>query len=572
MTSFRAIRTLALTLTVAAGVSCAGSSASSPGSNTGEGGGGGGCQTSACVGGLKTPVKWAIEIDPSGTGSAALTELTDVAIGGEPQVPLTLTADSIGAVVAAFSAAPGGTVPSTANVVLSMAPLIGGRPDLTFQAPATFGSSGGASATLNVPASAVAMGGAPGRSGTLQLVPLSPADQQSPPASFSVTVAALLSEMLPTNLVPMTGTLLNAINAPPSATFVARAFLSGTQISNAPQTDSSGSFQLLLAPEPAGSLVTIELTPLNQDGADPWYTSSPLDPTMNRILAPIMLPPYSSPNVFSLPVQDQADPTVGVVGALVRAQAILLSSAAGATDFLATGTTVPATSTSIAGTVTLSLLPGGTHALLDYDLTVIPPASSAYATHCVSPVGVQTGGTADAPSSLMPIGLSKRPVLTGSVTDASGRPVPNVAITATAGPEPTDVCTDTPAVSSSTVADVNGMFSFPLDPGTYQLDYDPPAGAPVPRLTEPAFTIPATGVVQLTHDVALPVAALVKGAVLGPDGVGLPSATVRIFRVLCTGQDDCFGPTRTPPELLAQTISDGNGNFQAVVNANAPSD
>jgi Carboxypeptidase regulatory-like domain len=160
--------------------------------------------------------------------------------------------------------------------------------------------------------------------------------------------------------------------------------------------------------------------------------------------------------------------------------------------------------------------------------------------------------------------------LTGTVTDAAGNPVSNVAITATAGPEATGGCTSTPAISSSTVADSNGSFSLPLDPGTYQLDYDPPAGAPVPRFTE-GVTL-KSDVLQVTHDVTLPAAALVKGVVLGPDKLPLASAAVRIFRVLCSGQDDCFGPTRTAPELLAQTVSDGSGNFLAVVPANAPSD
>jgi hypothetical protein len=456
--------------------------------------------------------------------------------------------------------------------VLSLSPLIGGRPDLIFEAPATLDSSGGAAdATLSVPARAIAMGGTPGRAATLQLVPLSPADQQSPPASFSVTTAALLGEMLPTNVVQMSGTVLSALNSPPSATFVARAFLSGTQISNAPLTASDGSFQLLLAPEPAGSLVTVELTPLNQGGADPWYTSSPLDPTMNRTLASIMLPAYSSPNAFTVTVHSMSDAPNPVGGALVRAQAILGSSAAGSIDFQAAGTTSLPTANGGGGSVTLSLLPGTATSARPYVLTVVPPSSSPYATRCIQAVGVTVGGTANAPSNLTTIGLLPRPILTGTIRDAAGLPVPNVAITATAGPAPTGGCMNTPAVSSSTVGGSNGTFMLALDPGTYQLDYDPPAGAPVPRLTEPAFPIPA-GVVQLTHDVALPVAALVKGTVLGPDGAVLPSATVRIFRVLCMGQDDCFGPTRTAPELLAQAVSDADGAFQAVVPANAPSD
>jgi hypothetical protein len=568
MTSARAIQTLVLTA-IAACASCAGSSAAQTAA-TGAGGSGGGCQTSACVDALSRSVKWEIEIDPAATGSAAQTELTGVAIEGEQ---LTLTADSTGAVTAAFAAAAGGTIPSTANVVLSLAPLIGGRPDLTFEAAATPESSGGAaSATLNVPAGAIGSAGAPGRTATLQLIPLSPADQQSPPASFTVTVASPLDEILPSNTLSMSGTLLSDINGPPPATFIARAFLAGTQVSNAPLTASDGSFQLLLAPEAAGSLVTVELTPLSQSGADPWYTSSALDPTMNRTLAPIMLPAYSSTNAFTLTVQDVGDPTTVVGGAFVRAQVILGSGPAGTTDFQAAGTTSVPTANGGGGTVTLSLLPGSFQNPLDYDLTVIPPASSSYATQCFPAVAVQIGGTANAPSNLMAIGLIRRPVLTGTVTDAAGRPVANVAITATAGPASTGGCTGTPAVSSSALADANGNFNLPLDPGTYQLDYDPPAGAPVPRLTETAVSVPV-GVVQLTHDVALPVAALVEGTVLGPDARSpLPSATVRIFRVLCMGQDDCFGPTRTAPELLAQTVSDASGKFRAVVNANAPSD
>ncbi|HZL19509.1 MAG TPA: carboxypeptidase-like regulatory domain-containing protein, partial [Polyangia bacterium] len=503
---------------------------------------------------------------PLNSAPAAFTELPSVAFDASG---LSLPADSPKSVEVTFGGgAVGNPVPTTANLVLTVPSLIPGRPDLVFENAAAFDApSSTISGSLSLPAAT--MGRA---SATLQLIPLSPADQQSPPASFSVTVATSLTETLPTNVLPMSGTLLSALNAPPSATFVARAFLAGTQVSNAPLTASDGTFQLLLAPAAAGSLVTVELTPQSQSGADPWYTSSALDPAMNRTLPPIMLPAYSSPNAFTLTVQDANDPTTPVGGAFVRAQVILGSGSAGTTNFQAAGTTSLPMAHGGGGTVTLSLLPGTFQTPLEYDLTVIPPASSFYATQCFQAVAVQAGGTANAPSSLVAIGLTRRPVLTGTVTDATGRPVANVAITATAGPASTGGCTDTPAVSSSTIADSNGNFSLPLDPGSYRLDYDPPAGASVPRLTETAFTIPATGVVQLTHDVALPVAALVRGTVLGPDGAPLPSATVRIFRVLCTGQDDCFGPTRTAPELLAQTVSDGSGNFQAVVNANAPSD
>lgn len=549
---------------VAGGISgCAGSAADSA---VGPGAGGSsGCQTSACVPPIGTHVTWAIEIDPLSSSQAALTELPSFDVGPES---LELHADSLTAVGATFTGGTANPVPTTANIVLTVPPLIGGRPDLTFECAAAFDMpTGSISGSLDLPAATITRAAA----GTLQLLPLSPADQQSPPASFPVTVATSFTESLPNNTLPISGSLLSPLQGAPMATFVARAFQAGAQVSNAPLTGADGSFQLLLAPEAAGGLVTVELTPQNQGGPDPWYTSSALDPTMNRNLAPIVLPAYSNPNVFVLTVEGADDPTAAVAGALVRAQTILASSAAGKTDFLRAGTTTNMSATSPGGTVTLSLLPGTATTALDYDMTVIPPASSPYATRCVSPVGVTVGGTPAAPSSLLTIALARRSALTGTVTNSIGEPVQGVTITATAGPDPTPGCTSTPAVSSSTVTINNGSFSLPLDPGTYQLDYDPPAGSPEPRVTKLGIPI-AAGAAQIDGSVVLPAGVLVQGTVLAADGSSLPSATVRIFQIRCLGQDECFGATRTPPVLLAQTVADPSGAFRAVVAASAPSD
>ena len=47
----------------------------------------------------------------------------------------------------------------------------------------------------------------------------------------------------------------------------------------------------------------------------------------------------------------------------------------------------------------------------------------------------------------------------------------------------------------------------------------------------------------------------------------LPLATIRLYEVRCNrdNHDDCFGPNRTPPQLRAETQSDADGNFVAVV-------
>ena len=543
------LRVVALAVSIGgvAGCAASGSAAFSNPSGSG-GGGGGGCLTSDCVGIISMPSTWAIEIDPPGTAAAALTELLPGSFGTGL---LTLTADAQMSVGTGFTVGAGGALPSTANVVLTFAPSIPGRPDLTFEAPAKIGSSTSlTTASLMVPSAAM------DRAATLQLIPLSPADQQIPPTSFAATVASTLAEMLPASYPSITGTVVTALAGTPPI-FIARAFQSGTQVSNAPPTGADGTFQLLLSPSAAVGPVIVELTPQNQGGSDPWFTSSAVPAGTN--LPAIMLPAYSQPNAFTLTVEGADNPASTVSGALVRAQAILGSSAAGATDYLRAGTT------GSDGTVTLSLLPGTATKALDYDLTVIPPAGSPYATRCISPVGVTVGGTATAPASLLTIALNRRPVLAGTVTNATGAPVGNVAITATAGPVSIDGCTNTPAVSASTHADDYGSFQLPLDPGTYQLDYDPPAGSAAPRLTELAVPIPM-GTGQISHNVTLPAAGLVQGTVSAPDGSPLSSATIRIFEVRCTIQaGDCTGATRTAPWLRAQTATDATGTFRAVV-------
>jgi hypothetical protein len=540
---------------------CAGSTSTATNGTATGSAGTSGCRTSACLPGLTTAVSWAVEIDPPSNTDAALTELADVDFTSSP---VTLTADAQTGVSAAFTAGAGVMVPPTANVVLTVPPLIGGRPDLTFETAMTSGASTNMTASLSVPA------GTLGRTSTLSLIPLSPSDQQSPPFSFSVTLAPSLAESLPAGGPSISGTLVSAIGGPPSSTFVARAFSGGTQVSNAPLTDMDGKFQLLLTPSAAGTSVIVELTPQNQAGGDPWYTSSPILPSGAFALDPILLPAYSTPNFFTVSVEG-ADHQSAVGGAFVSARSILASNAAGATDYQSNGTTTTGTGSAQAEMATLALLPGTAMNALDYDVTVIPPASSAYATHCMSPVGVTVGGTMAAPVSLLTVDLPRRPVLTGTLTDAGGAPVSNVAVTATAGSGPTDSCTNTPAVSSSTLTDAGGQFSLPLDPGTYQLDYDPPAGAAVPRLTEPTIAV-AAGAGAIAHDVTLPAGVVVSGTVYGPDKTALASATVHIYEVRCSGQADCFGPTRTPPWLRGQGVTDASGTFRAVVAAPASGD
>ena len=410
-----------------------------------------------------------------------------------------------------------------------------------------------------------------GSAATMTLAPLPPADQVSPPRSFPVVLADGLEGNIPTDDFSISGTLLDAVAHPIGSTFVARAFQGGTQVSNAPQTASStalmaGSFQLELpsATLAAGTKLTIQLTPQNQ--TDPWFVSNPITLPTSPSLGSIMFPAYSNLNQFNLAVVSAADATVGVSGAVVRAQATLGPATVG-TDAVGTTEFARSATTDANGIASLSLLPGSATTPLPYDITVTLPTSSSLQSQCVGSIGVKAGGstvnTASAPKlTSTPIALVPRAILTGTVTNGYGYPVANVSVTATPGPTAPGACTAAPTSPSSTTTNASGIFALPLDPGTYQLDYDPPSGSSAPRYTEPAPVVVSdydSG--QIAHDVPLPPGGLVQGTAFVPGGSQpLSSATIRIFEPRCSG----MGCT-TPPWLRGQTVTDGNGQFQIVV-------
>ena len=110
----------------------------------------------------------------------------------------------------------------------------------------------------------------------------------------------------------------------------------------------------------------------------------------------------------------------------------------------------------------------------------------------------------------------------------------------------------------TTTTDPLGAFLLPVDAGTYQLDYDPPAGSAAPRLTEVGIAVDDSDV---THAVQLPRPGLIEGTVTDADGMALQNATVRIFEPRCAAAAGCT----VPPLLRAETFTDGNGRFRAIV-------
>ncbi|MFL5305699.1 MAG: hypothetical protein ACJ8F1_10810 [Polyangia bacterium] len=566
----RFARTLALCAMVAAGCSQAsgspgyagtgaGGAVGTGGFNSGMGGsvGTGGsssgtCLTDRCVGPLTGSVAWAVEVDPPSSSAYAHTQIASRNVASDAS----FVAEAASAVSVVFSGpANGGSVPTSANAVLTVPPIVPGRPDLVYQSTAV-GTANTTTAMLLVPHDAFST------PAMLSLIPLPPADQQTPVYPFSVTVSSNVAVTLPSGDLLLSGQLLDSLQNRPPATFVAKVFQNGIQVSNAPLTQTDGTFQLQIPAAAATNPVTLELLPTS---SDPWVTSAAFVVAAGTKLGTITLPAYVKSDAFRVAVDGVAinNVTTPLSGVSVRAQTSLGATAGsgtvmGTAQYAANGTT------DTAGNVTLQLLPGST-----YSITATPGPGSPYATQCVPMIKTVSGGTSNggtAPT-IKKIDASLRPVLSGTIKTAGAMAVANVSVSAVGTPDPSPPCAALGTVTASTTTDASGRFQLPLDPGTYQLDYDPPAGSAAPRLTEWAVTVSGTG--TLSHDITLPLGALVVGSVSGGRGEALSSAVVRFFQVRCTGPADCQGPSRIPPLLIGKALTDTQGQFRMVVPAPA---
>jgi hypothetical protein len=564
---------LPLMLLVAAGAGCAGAASEGVSSGTGSGGSGAyDCQTIDCVPTIFNTTVLAAEVTPPTGSGAAITEISSVVTGSGS--PINLTTDIQASVAATFIAASGGTLPGNANVVLDVPSQIPGRPDLTFQAIAVASaptSSGQATTTaqLSVPQM---LSSNKGTNGTLSLLPLAPDDQQTPPYSKGVTLIStgLPAVTLPSDNLFLSGFLLDSVLHAPAVPFVARAFQGSTLVSNAPilpaYPSGDGSFQLVIpsaAAAPGKPQVTIQLTP--QSPSDPWFILNsfqlPDPPVPQTSLGTFQLGAYTPVKKFNVLVVGMDSSAVS--GAMVQAQTNL---GGGSTETMPTydGTTSFAQSgvTDANGTAALSLIPASGNYKGSYDVVAIPPPGSIWATTCLlgqkAQIPTNSGVSVPGAPSLGTVTLNPRPSLNGNVTDANGRGVAGVVIIARPRGDPTGNCKSTPAAQGTTTTDSGGSYLLPLDPGTYQLDYEPPLGSGVPRSTESGVSVAGTGIVR--HDLQLPRAGKVVGKVVTASGDPLPTATVKLFQPQCSSS-----PCSTPPVLRGQAVTDSSGQFQIVV-------
>jgi hypothetical protein len=515
-----------------------------------------GCVANHCVQRRSDIGKWAFEIDPpAGSGS----QLTEIPAAGNKTASLTASAELTLKFQFVAGMGTAATVPQPASVLLTIPSTIPGRPDLSFQANLQQGTQ---TAAVLVP-DAIR-----GRSATVTLLPLPPADQTVPPYTFTVMIplpgAPLQPLQLPANPSTISGQLQDALNKP-KANYTARAFQNGILVSTAASTTASttnqaGGFAIAL---PAGlggnntaSNVTVQLTP-DAGGADPWINLQPFPLSQaSTDLGVITLPSYAAANAFQVTAHGDDAARTPAVGATIRAFTALPSD-----DVRLTAQFLRDAYTDGSGLANLSLIPGDSNVARPYVLSVVPAAGSTWASQCLADVDVLWHGTTGAPMLLQDVTLHPRPVVTGTMVSAGGTPVGNVVVTATSGAVAASSCLGAPTTTSVTTTST-GSFTLPLDPGTYTLDYDPPGGSSVPRMTVPAVDIPAIATMDL-GPVQLPTPALVEGDVISATSGAVPNATVRIFEPACDMPAGCA----MKPTLRAQTQTDANGHFRAVVAA-----
>jgi len=516
-----------------------------------------GCVSNRCVPRKTDLGDWSIEIDPPAGSGSQVTELP--AVGTKAG---TLTASPELTLMFQFTAGTGAAaaVPQSAAVLLTVPSIIPGHPDLSFQANLQQGTQ---TAPLLVP-DAIRK-----RTATVTLLPLPPADQMGPPYNFTVAIPApgapLLPLQLPSNPSTISGHLQNALGEA-KMKYTARAFQGNVLVSTAASTTGSTNNQVggFAVAVPAGigtgndaaGGVTVQLTP-DPGGSDPWINLLPFPLSQaNTDLGVITLPGYAVANSFQVTAHGDDATKTPAVGATIRGFTALDSGDARlTTQFLRDAYA------DVTGLANLSLIPGDSNVPRQYVLSVVPPAGSVWAAQCIPDVPVVWHGTTGAPTLLQDVTLHLRPVVTGTVVSASGTPVANVVVTATGGGPAASSCLAGPATTTVTTTST-GLFTLPLDPGTYTMDFDPPSGSAVPRMTRPGpIDVPPTPNTDLGL-VPLPAPALVEGDVISTTGDGIPSATVRIFRPLCDTT-----PCSMKPVLQAQTQTDANGHFRAIVAA-----
>jgi hypothetical protein len=531
------------------------------------------CGAGACMMGTCLPrgtgVIAAAEVIPTldSPTQSAPTELLELSLGGDA---ISLVAERLVIIAGTIADSTTMDYARAGRVMTYVKSLIPGRSDLMLSADVAQvdGSASMSSFQLGVREGLI------DTSATLWVFPTTKAPTQ-PPVPFVTMLTETLALQFPPlgSLLGIGGTLLGLLDAP-QVGYVARGTVvdGDWPVSNAATTTATGRFDLELAPGavPDGSSIVIELTPPAPDpSADnglPSFVSDPVlfSSVVSSTTGPFHMPTFGTPSPMAFAVlAGDSQSMRPVQDVTVKFHTAIPSPQGGGQAVFDREK-----STTADGQVSLVLLPGTATEPQLYQVTAMPPPGSPYALTCLSQVPISVGASDGETPTPTPapgvIVLGRKVALHGTILGGDSLPASGISVTATRLASTSD-CAETSSLGPvSTTTSRSGGYTMLLDPGTYALDLEPAMGAPYPRLSldgADAVTVMADSNVDFT----LPAGQVVEGNVFASDGMEvLAGATVRFFDVLCA-PDDCAGDHRIEPLLRAETRSDANGHFRAVL-------
>jgi hypothetical protein len=219
----------------------------------------------------------------------------------------------------------------------------------------------------------------------------------------------------------------------------------------------------------------------------------------------------------------------------------------------------------------------GTALRTTYKVRVIPPAGANVGVIYDQPLVLSSTATAQTVDAVR---LPSRVTLRGTVVDADGAALGNVAVTArpslrfnwSLDPDAQQFLAQIPA--ATTVTPETGDFVVWVDPfvadvwGHYDVAYEPATGSAEPAWTEADVEIPRIQNLtsQSLGQVTLPSAAFVHGQLSDPGGGAVATGELRIFGVT-TDLSLCNEVAHAPPNCVipAELLGHGTSDDQGIV-------
>jgi hypothetical protein len=500
------------------------------------------CNARVCVPRTAGEQSFAVELVPASESPWAVTERTGVVFSGDPA---SLVVEGEKMVEGMIGELDTKNLPAmaAARVLLSLPSAIGNA-DRQIEAAASIRSAAGpVQFTIPVPESAV------GQSAMLRIVPVAPVDRYLP--VWTVPLASLglsVSLAIPhaNDLTTVEGTLQTALGASePVADYAVRALVGDRLVSNVDRTTALGHFTVHIPRTVDADSVSLELTPPETATARPTMATKLSAAKLN--VGALRLPPFGKAIAIDVPVTAMGT-SKKVPGVTLR----FFTAVQGAVGNEATASFRREFQTDKDGMAHAQLLPGNTGEIRNYAVAAIPPPNSEYAARCFPSYAVA------APSGQPRVGASlellPKVEITGQVLDADGAPVGGVLLTAVRRDSTfVEACASEVASAQSTATTgPDGSFRLLIEPGTYQLSYEPPMGSNSPLLIEDGVLLAQSS----QRSVMLPSGALAEGSVTTPKGDGAGGCEVRIFTA---------GKNGSLPDLRAHVRTDANGHFRVTV-------